>query len=95
MAKTRGSDKNELGALKLPRLENGVDLESLTPFEQHLFDSTYSAAIVSINAHWGITEARKKQLMFASLLQSAIFLATMAVKVHRDLLTMDTVTPNE
>jgi hypothetical protein len=89
MAKTRGSDKNELAELKLPRIENQVDHEDMTPFELNLFNQTYMAAIVSINAHWGVTEARKKQLMFASLIQSAIFLATMAVKVHRDMMTTD------
>jgi hypothetical protein len=80
MAKTRGSDKNELAALKLPRLENEIDLEDLSPFELNLFNQTYTGAIISINTHWGLTEARKKQIMFASLIQTAIFLSTMAVK---------------
>ena len=95
MAKTRGSDRNELAALKIPRLDNSVDLEDLTPFELNLFNQTYSASVASVNSHWGVTEARKKQLMFASLLQAAIFLATIAVKVHRDMLTNDQTELNE
>lgn len=75
----------ELTNARLPKVDAVVDLNQLSEFEQKLFDQTYAASIAAINASKSIMEARRMELYFASLLQTAIYFGKLAVKVHRDM----------